>query len=295
MSSVNVSASARPHVSMPLIIAHRGASANAPENTIASFRRAIEIGADGVELDVRLSKDGVPVVVHDATLQRTAGLNDRVADLTAEKLSRVDAGSWFNASYPRLARPEYAREGIPSLRTVLRLLEKMEGPIYIEMKCGTHDDVSLSVDAVCREISHSPLLEKIVVKSFRLEVIPRVHAVLPGVRTAALFAPQVMRLLRKEKYLINIAHELGAGHLSVHKSLASRKLVRKAEKYGMPVTVWTVDTRRWIPRAIKQGLFAVITNNPSKMIGVRESMLPQQGPGVTSVHPPVRGGSLRVE
>ena len=75
----------------PLIIAHRGASAHAPENTLASFRKAVEVGADGIELDVRLSKDGVPVVIHDATLTRTGGINNRVADLTAEQLSRVVA------------------------------------------------------------------------------------------------------------------------------------------------------------------------------------------------------------
>ena len=80
------------------------------------------------------------------------------------------------------------------------------------------------VDAVCGEIADSPLKEQIIVKSFRLEVIPRTRAVLPSVRTAALFAPKIMRLLRKEKYLIDIARELGADHLSLHKSLVSRKL-----------------------------------------------------------------------
>ena len=260
----------------PLIIGHRGASALAPENTLASFKRAIESGADGVEFDVRLSKDGVPVVIHDATLVRTAGIDNRVAELTATQLSSIDAGSWFNAAYPAHARREFAAEGIPSLRSVLELLKNVEGPIYLEMKCETEDDVSALVDAVYREIAGSHLLKQIIVKSFRLGVIPRMRAVLSGVQTAALFAPQVMRLLRKEKYMINIAEELGADHLSVHKSLVSRKLVRKAEKVGMPVTVWTVNTVGWIPRAIRQGLFAVITNHPSKMLAARESRLPQE-------------------
>jgi glycerophosphoryl diester phosphodiesterase len=250
----------------PLIIAHRGASALAPENTIAAFTEAIASGADGVEFDVRLSKDGVPVVIHDATLLRTAGVNEHVADLTSEQLSGIDVGSWFNTAYPSQARADFAAEGIPSLRSVLQLLEKISGPVYIEMKCETDDDVSGLVDAVCREIAESTLLERIIVKSFRLGVIPRTQAVLPGIRTAALFAPKVMRLLRKEKYLINIARELGADHLSVHKALISRQLVKKAEKVGMPVTVWTVNTPRWIPRARKLGVFAVITNDPATML-----------------------------
>ena len=254
----------------PLIIAHRGASAVAPENTLAAFNRAISDGADGVEFDVQLSKDGVPVVVHDATLTRTAGQNQNVASLTAEELSRVDVGSWFNAAYPTRARPEFAAERIVSLRTTLQFLGNVTGPIYIEIKCEAEHEVSALVDAVCREIAGSPLLAQIILKSFRLEVIPRTRAVLPAVRTAALFAPKVMRLLRKEKYLINIARELGADHLSLHKSLVSRKLVSKAEKYGMPVTVWTVDGPRWLRRAAKQGIFAVITNDPARtMLGHR--------------------------
>jgi glycerophosphoryl diester phosphodiesterase len=259
----------------PLIVAHRGASASAPENTIAAFAQAIESGADGLEFDVRLSKDGVPVVIHDATLLRTAGINEPVAARTADELSRVDIGSWFNAAYPERARSEFARERITSLATALQLCEKMRGPIYIEIKCESEGEVPALVDAVCREIAGSRLLEKIIVKSFRLEVIPRVRAVLPGVRTAALFAPKVMRLLRKEKYLINIAREIGADHLSLHKSLVSRKLVSKAEKFGMPVTIWTVDHPRWLRRGIKLNAHAVITNDPVRLVEKRNEFLPE--------------------
>jgi glycerophosphoryl diester phosphodiesterase len=255
----------------PLIIAHRGASAHAPENTLASFRKAIEAGSDGVEFDVRLSKDRVPVVIHDPTLWRTAGINTRVADMTAEQLSLVDAGSWFNAAYAARARAEFADEGVPSLRTVLELCASIEGPVYIELKCETESEVSPLVDAVCREIADASLLEKIIVGSFRLGVIPRARTVLPGVRTAALFAPKIMRLLRKEKYLINIARELGADHLSVHKSLVSRNMVRKAARCDMPVTVWTVKSHRWVPRAADRGLYAVITDDPAKLLAGRDS------------------------
>ncbi|HEX6125738.1 MAG TPA: glycerophosphodiester phosphodiesterase family protein [Pyrinomonadaceae bacterium] len=260
----------------PLIIAHRGASALAPENTLAAFKRAIEVGADGVEFDVRLSKDGVPVVIHDATLLRTAGVNERVTDLTAEQLSRLDAGSWFNIAHPRHARAEFAAEGIPRLRSVLELLEGVDGPIYLEMKCESEREVSSIVDAVCRDVAGSSLLKRVIIESFHLAVIPQTRAILPGVQTAALFAPKIMRLLRKEKYLINIAHELGADHLSVHKALVSRKLVRQAEKHGMSITVWTVNTARWVTRAAKRRLYGVITDDPSKLLRSRESMLRRQ-------------------
>ena len=276
-------------MSAPLIIAHRGDSAHAPENTIAAFRKAIESGADGVEFDVRLSKDGVAVVIHDSTLTRTTGVDARVADMSAEQLSRMDAGSWFNAAHPGRARPEFATAGIPTLRSVLTLLETLSGPVFVEIKCENEMDVSPLVEAVCRDIAHSPLREKIIAGSFRLGILPRIRAVMPELKTAALFAPKIMRLLRKEKYLIDIAREFGADHLSVHKSLASRKLARKAEKYGIPVTVWTVDTARWLPRAHKQGLLAVITNDPSTMLASRESMLQRQAQVAISTQKTVHG------
>ena len=257
----------------PLIIAHRGASALAPENTLAAFKKALDVGADGVEFDVRLSKDGVPVVIHDATILRTAGVDQRVIDFTAEQLSRVDAGSWFNAAYPRNAQAEFAAESVPPLRSVLKLLENIAGPIYIELKCETAGDVSPLVDAVCREIAGSALEKKVIIESFNLGVIPLARAVLPGVQTAALFAPKIMRLLRKEKYLIKIARELGADHLCLHKALVNRKLARKAEKYDMPVTVWTVNSPRWMSWAATQGLYAVITDNPSLLLARRDAML----------------------
>jgi len=83
-----------------LILAHRGASAEAPENTLAAFNLALQQGADGVELDVRLSADGVPVVIHDVRLERTTNGAGRVDALGARELRRLDAGSWFNQLYP---------------------------------------------------------------------------------------------------------------------------------------------------------------------------------------------------
>ena len=284
MSQVASTASPRRQVpASPLIVAHRGDSSHAPENTMAAFRTAIEAGIEGVEFDVRLSKDGVPVVIHDATLARTTGINGRVADVTADRLLHLDAGSWFNASHPAKSRQEFAAEGVPSLRSVLEIFANLPGPIYIELKCETEDEVTSLVDAAGEVIAASGLQEKIIVGSFRLGVLPYMRTVLPGVQTAALFAPKIMRLLRKEKYLIDIAREFGADHLSIHKSLVSRKLARKAEKYGMPVTVWTVNASRWIPRAMKHGLYAVITNNPSALLARRRSMPRPQVPEETPV------------
>ena len=88
----------------PLVIAHRGASFDAPENTLAAFERALADGADGLEFDVRLAADGVPVVIHDATLRRTAGRQVSIASLSSSALASVEVGSWFNRRFPARAR-----------------------------------------------------------------------------------------------------------------------------------------------------------------------------------------------
>src|SRR5687767_5965470 len=107
----------------PLIIAHRGASAHAPENTLAAFQAAIEGGADGIEFDLQLAKDGVPVVIHDDDLKGTASRDQRVRDLTSRQLGKIDVGSWFNATHPKRARPEFAHETVPTLARTLKLLK----------------------------------------------------------------------------------------------------------------------------------------------------------------------------
>ena len=106
----------------PLIVGHRGSSAHAPENTFAALRRAIADGAGGVEFDVRLARDGVPVVFHDATLKRIAGRRERISELPSTELAGIDAGSWFNRKYPSRARAEFADERIRTLKEVLNLL-----------------------------------------------------------------------------------------------------------------------------------------------------------------------------
>ncbi len=259
----------------PLIVAHRGSSALAPENTRAAFRRAVEGGAEGIEFDVRLAKDDV-VVFHDATLIRVGQRSGTIAQMRSAELGRIDVGSWFNERFPRLAQPEFASETVPTLRETLELLADFRGVIYIELKSRESDVRTLS-RAVCDIIRDSPLFPQLIVKSFQLDVIPEVKKHCPDVRTAALFAPKIMTILRKQKRLVAVAGDLGADMLSVHFSLATRKLVQRAEKRGLPVTIWTADSPRWIKRATDLGLFAVITNDPATLLNRKAEILKKSG------------------
>src|SRR5436305_10932156 len=153
---------------LPLIIGHRGAAAVAPENTLVSFERALRDGADGIEFDVRLARDCVPVVIHDATLRRTALRKGRVKDFSSLELSAMNAGSWFNLRRPTLARAEYAEAKIPTLSAVFEMLRDREALLYVEMKCGARDRTPLAGEVV-RLIQRYSLKSRVVVESFDLQ------------------------------------------------------------------------------------------------------------------------------
>ncbi len=252
----------------PLIIGHRGASAHAPENTIAAFRLAIESGADGIEFDVRCAADGVPVVIHDANLERTGLRHDNISDLTSKQLGKIDVGSWFNAKFPKKASPAFALETVPTLANTLKSFAGFEGLFYIELKADDRDFRDLA-KAVCDEIRNSPLLPRIIVKSFKLAAISEVRHHLPGVATAALFSPKIMDFLRRRKHILAIAHEFGASQISLHKSLVTAGLAKRSSLLNIPVTVWTADNPRWIKRCRKLGIRALITNDPAKLLETR--------------------------
>ena len=251
-------------MSLPLIIAHRGDSAHAPENTLAAFRAAMDAKADGVEFDVQISQDGVPVVFHDYDLKRIASDDRRVFDMTAAELTSVDVGAWFGN---RTGNPAFAGERVPLLTSALDLLGAFGGRVYIELKAGEGDANAL-VAAVCRVLKTSPLLPRVIVKTFRMDLIPEVKQLLPDVKTAALFAPTIMDYLRRKKQIIALARTFGADELSLHRSLATKTLCSLAAEAGLPVTVWTADNPKWIDRAKSRGVHALITNDPAKMLAV---------------------------
>ena len=111
-----------------IVLAHRGYSAKAPENTMAAFELALAVGADGIELDVHMTRDGEIVVIHDDTLDRTTNGKGPVSDQTMAELRELDAGSWFS--------PEFAGERIPTLKLVLELIKDKDVLLNIEIKTG---------------------------------------------------------------------------------------------------------------------------------------------------------------
>src|ERR1044071_2487552 len=213
----------------PLIIGHRGASAVAPENTMAAFREAIAVGADGIEVDVRLARDGVPVVIHDGTLRRTGGLAQRVADLTWSEIAKVDVGSWFAQSF--------ANETVSSLEELFRLFKSNDLTLYLEMKCESQVEYAPLAEACCRLIAEYGLKERVLVECFQLPALRKIDS---GIRTVALFEPSISNpSVLLDQSIINKAQDAGAVALALHHRLARKSLVSKAKDAGMHVAVWT--------------------------------------------------------
>ena len=251
--------------SAPLIIGHRGSSAAAPENTLAAFAQALADGADGVEFDVRLARDGVPVCVHDATLERTALRPGRVDALTSSELRGLDAGTWFNRRFPRLARESYARERIPTLAEVLELVGPRSKAVYVEMKCEDAAAYPRLARAVVEVIRASGLNDRAVVKSFEHAAVREARRLAPEIRAAALFDVKWSRPVIAAREVVARALACDAQEVSLHRSLLRPAVAEAARRHGLETIIWTADTPAWLARAVKLGLRAVITNRPAAM------------------------------
>ena len=255
----------------PLIIGHRGASALAPENTLAAFKRALEDGAAGVELDIRLASDGVPVVIHDANLRRTGLREGVVAKMTSSELGQTDVGSWFNSKYPHLARAEYSRQVVPTLDQVFDLFKTRSmrsALIYVEMKTdrAETDPVELAAGVV-QLVTDRDLHSRVVVVSFNLKALAQIKKIDSAIATGALFEPgrNPVKTFRKHP-MISAALECGADQILLHRLIARRRLVDFATRNNLLPIVWTVDDLKWNRRATSLGIHALITNHPGLMM-----------------------------
>lgn len=256
-------------MSFPLIIGHRGASAVAPENTMAAFREAIAVGSDGIEFDVRLTCDGVPVVIHDNSLYRTGGSPQLISDLTWSELKSIDVGSWF-ARKKNLPPGSFANETVSSLRELFTLFESNNLTLCLEMKCDSVEEYAPLAETCCRLIEEHGLKDRVIVECFKLAALGILKQLDAEVKTAALFEPSFSTpSVLLDQSVITQATAVGAAYLALHHRLARQSLVEKAKLAGLRVAVWTVDDPAWIERARVMGIEALITNDPAAMLAHR--------------------------
>lgn len=244
-------------------IGHRGAAADAPENTLTAFELALRQGADGIEFDVRLSADGVPVVIHDARLERTTSGSGRVADHSLRALRRLDAGSWFNWQYPARARPRYVGRKIPLLAEVLSWVRDRNCLAFVEIKKNTRTSTGIE-KRVLEEIHRSGVAPRATVISFDLPTLRRVRQIDPRVPLGIDFTRPLLAMTR--------ARSIQAGVVLPHWAFASRRFLKRAHQAGLKVVVWDLDEPRWMRRKITDGLDGIITACPAKLAGIARSL-----------------------
>jgi glycerophosphoryl diester phosphodiesterase len=235
------------HGARPLVIGHRGAMGYRPENTMPSFEHALALGADCVEFDVHLTRDGVPVVIHDEAVERTTNGHGLVHELSLGELQRLDAGAWFSA--------EYAGARIPTLDEVLewaRLsgmavdVEIKNAPIYYE---GIEDKV---VDALRR----AEMTEQAIVSSFDHQAVRLVGRLDSRVTLGVLYGA------RPADAGLCLAELVGAHVLLPHVAYARGDDVRVAHKAGLSYVPWTTSDAVRICELVKAGVDGICSNHP---------------------------------
>jgi glycerophosphoryl diester phosphodiesterase len=250
--------------SRPLVFAHRGGSGLAPENTIAAFDTAVALGADGFELDVRLSRDGVVVVHHDASLDRTTNARGGVDALDAGELARVDAGYHFRRAATQAEHPCRGQGiGVPTLAAVLARFR--DARVIVELKLNDPVLAAAALDVVRRADG----VDRVCFGAFGRRVLRAARNAEPALATSAareevrwaLYRSWCGWPLRRPPYA-----GFQVPEWSGRTRVVSRRFVDAAHRAGLGVQVWTVDDEDAARRVLDLGVDALITDRPDVIV-----------------------------
>lgn len=261
---------ARP-LSTCLNIGHRGAAADAPENTMSAFELALRQGADGIEFDVHLSADDVPVVIHDARLDRTTSGAGRVRQHSLASLQRLDAGSWFNRLHPARARAAYVGRKIPLLSETFAWIRERKCLGYVEIKKSRRPYSGIE-EKVLEEIHHARVAPQVTVISFDLNSLRRLRKLDTRISLGIDFTRPMLAVRR--------ARSVRAGAVLPHWAFTSRRFIKRAHDAGLRVLVWDLEEPRWMRRKIADGVDGILTRCPVKMAHVLRSLSVLRPPSI---------------
>ena len=239
----------------PIIFAHRGASAHAPENTLAAFGLALAQGADGIELDAKLSADGNVVVIHDATLDRTTRTHGRVQDLALADLRALDAGGFFSS--------KFASEKIPMLEEVFDAFGRN---LFINVELTNYNTPrDHLVESVCMLVKKFNLQKRVMFSSFYAANLSKAHSYLPEVPGGLLAYPSLMGAWAR-----SFGFAFGR-YTALHPYLndVTPQQVQRAHRLKRRVHVWTVNAETDMRRLFGWGVDGIFTDDPQLAIRVR--------------------------
>jgi glycerophosphoryl diester phosphodiesterase len=231
----------------PIVVGHRGAGGLAPENTLAAFQVAADLGIDGVEFDVQLTKDGHPIVFHDDEVQRVTDGTGQVADLTLGELKTLDAGAKF--------APRFRGERVPSLRDALDFLRGTDLLLFIELKAPwRYPGIEEAVVSLIREFE---LVEHALVSTFHHPALYTLHHLAPEIALAELWFD---RLPRDDEIAFNIIDALD--------SLCTPEQIARLHRRGVTVTAWTVNDLDTARDLMDAGIDGLTTDYPDRLLAL---------------------------
>lgn len=237
------------------VISHRGANKRAPQNTILAFRKSLEIGVDGFETDVHLTKDGVPVICHNYDVDDTSNGHGFISEMNFDELRHLDFGSYFSSVY--------AGTTLPSLDEFL-MLSKNGGIKVMNIEIKEPKDGSLAiVSKVLDMVNEYDLFDELIISSFCPEILVECKRINPETKTGLLYSPNQNVFYKKLLFsFVEYAKELGVDYMHPHYAVVTQNYVEKLHENGIGVNPWTVDNESDIRRMIKFGVDGIITNIP---------------------------------
>ncbi|RAK09748.1 glycerophosphoryl diester phosphodiesterase [Halanaerobium saccharolyticum] len=234
------------------IIGHRGGVKGYPENTLVAFKKAVELGADGVEFDVQLTKDGEVVVIHDELIDRTMTGSGLLKDYTLSELRKMSAGEFFS--------PEFKAEKIPTLAEVLEIVKNLE-VINIELKNFL---LYPGLEAkVLKLVDQFKIRDQVIISSFNHYSLQTVKKLQPEIRTGALL---MSKMINPADY----SFKRGFDALHLHFLTADQEVIDKSHFMGMQLNVYTVNYPEAVIDLMKKGVDMIITDDLEMALEIRE-------------------------
>jgi glycerophosphoryl diester phosphodiesterase len=248
--------------------AHRGAAGLAPENTLAAFRMALDLGADGTEMDLQVTKDGIVVVIHDDTVDRTTDGRGRIGDLTLIEIKRLDAGAKFG--------PAFRGERIPTLRELIDLVkasgrDRFRLNLEIKFAEGREGHPADLEERVLTVLTETNFLDRVITQSFYHPSAAKMKRLVPGIPAGLLVGQK-----RQPADPVAAVRDHRVDYYAPHHSLVTPELLRTLHQAGVPVVTWTVNDAADMRRLIAIGLGALpgdgmISDYPDRLVNLRKT------------------------
>ncbi|WIG30043.1 glycerophosphodiester phosphodiesterase [Bacillus toyonensis] len=240
-------------------IAHRGASAYAPEHTIAAYKLGQQLKGDYIEIDLQMTKDGHLLAMHDETVNRTTNGKGLVKEHTLEEMKQLNVGSFFNEKYPNLAKKEFENAKVPKLKEIIEMFGH-NANYYIETK--SPDEYPGMEEKLLEIIKYYQISDKVIIQSFSEESLQKIHSLHANIPLVQLLSYQKsvqLNELEIEKYK---TYCIGLG---MNYKYIDSAYVKKIKKHGLEVHPFTVDNEKDMKKLLSWGVDGMFTNYPDRL------------------------------